>query len=140
MLLCYKLRILLIDVFISFLFFQLLQRLRDKPHEYACIGCEQKVSDHETIFESRESRRRRGAAVDESYIPLHDNAYLTSQAIEGKGKLGGRARPPVRGIKNGPAASYSSSSSSPGAGHEISRRVDDDAFKSCAESSADRYK
>ena len=90
------------------------QRLRTKPHEYACIGCEQKVSDHETIFETRESRLRRGANIDHAYIPLSDNDYLTSQVIEGKGKLGGRARRPALGnnprtgtslpaIKNSPA-------------------------------------
>ena len=90
------------------------QRLRTKPHEYACIGCEQKVTDHETIFETRESRLRRGANIDHAYIPLSDNDYLTSQVIDGKGKLGGRARRPVLGnnphcstslpaIKNSPA-------------------------------------
>jgi hypothetical protein len=48
------------------------QRVRDTPEEYCCIGCEQKVSDHETIFESRATRMSRGAAVDETYLPLAD--------------------------------------------------------------------
>jgi hypothetical protein len=48
------------------------QRVRDTPEEYCCIGCEQKVSDHETLFESRATRMSRGAAVDEAYIPLAD--------------------------------------------------------------------
>ncbi len=45
------------------------QRVREKPHEYACIGCEQAVSNHETIFETRNARTRRGAKVDNAYIP-----------------------------------------------------------------------
>jgi hypothetical protein len=53
------------------------QRVRDTPEEYCCIGCEQKVSDHETLFE-RATRMSRGAAVDEAYIPLAD---LSQQSI-----------------------------------------------------------
>lgn len=34
------------------------------------MGCEQKVSDHETLFENRATRASRGAVVDEDYIPL----------------------------------------------------------------------
>ena len=86
-----------IDIFFitNIVFITYPQRLREKPHEYACIGCEQKVSDHETIFESRESRTRRGAYVDRAYVPLSDNEFLTEQVIEGKGKVGGRVRGPA---------------------------------------------
>jgi hypothetical protein len=48
------------------------KRVRLQPAEYACIGCNLKITDHETIFETKEDRISRGAAVDESYIPLHD--------------------------------------------------------------------
>ena len=71
------------------------QRIQEKPHEYVCIGCDQKVSNHETIFESRKTREDRGAAVDSSYIPLIDNTFLTSQVLEGKGRIGGTVRPRV---------------------------------------------
>lgn len=46
------------------------QRIREQPDNYACIGCELRVSEHETVFESRKGRINRGAKVDEHYIPL----------------------------------------------------------------------
>jgi hypothetical protein len=45
--------------------------VRSNPHEYACIGCEQKLSNHETIFETRKMRVARGATVDEEYYPFY---------------------------------------------------------------------
>lgn len=104
-----------------------IQRIREKPHEYVCIGCEQKVSDHETVFESRKMRVERGAAVDSSYIPLIDNIFLTSQVLEGKGKIGGIAR--TRAITEDPNPFKSSNKS---AGGEDS--------SSCASSTAVRYR
>jgi hypothetical protein len=84
------------------------QRIREKPAEYCCLGCDQKVSDHETVFESRDTRKQRGAAVDGAYVPLSDNRYLTEQVIKGKGRIGGRTRaPPTKtpSITNGPRIS-----------------------------------
>lgn len=52
------------------IFYFNLQRVRTNPHEYACIGCEASVADHETVFESRAGRLLRGAAVDADYVPL----------------------------------------------------------------------
>ncbi len=46
--------------------------MRANPDEYACIGCNLKLSDHETLFETRDMRQLRGAAVNEEYIPLAD--------------------------------------------------------------------
>ena len=46
--------------------------MRRSPADYVCIGCDRKVSDHETQFETRAMRIRRGAAVDEDYRPLAD--------------------------------------------------------------------
>lgn len=53
------------------------------------------MSDHETIFETRKTRAARGAAVDNLYIPLIDNDFLTSQVLESKRRIDGIARPPV---------------------------------------------
>lgn len=49
-----------------------IKRVRSAPGEYACIGCDQKLSDHETMFETRNQRIRRGAAVDDDYRPMID--------------------------------------------------------------------
>lgn len=35
------------------------KRVQSNPDEYACIGCDLKITDHETIFETRERRRQR---------------------------------------------------------------------------------
>lgn len=69
------------------------ERVRQNPHEYCCIGCEQKISDHETIFETRGMRVDRGAAVDEAYVPLSEHRVLTEQVLEGRAPIGGRKRP-----------------------------------------------
>lgn len=50
--------------------FFILQRVRQLPDEYACVGCNLKLSDHECLFESRADRVARGAATDQAYIPL----------------------------------------------------------------------
>ena len=57
-------------------------RVRNSPHEYCCIGCDQKISDHETIFETRAMRYERGAAVDEAYMPLAEHPQLSAQGNE----------------------------------------------------------
>lgn len=48
------------------------KRVRQIPDDYACVGCNLKLTDHETLIETREDRIARGAAVDENYIPLHE--------------------------------------------------------------------
>ena len=52
----------------------LIQRVRQIPSDYVCIGCDRKVSDHETVFETRAMRLQRHAAVDEDFRPLMDFA------------------------------------------------------------------
>ncbi len=42
------------------LFFHSLQRVQSNPEEYACIGCDLKITDHETMFETRQQRLSRG--------------------------------------------------------------------------------
>lgn len=44
--------------------------MKHNPADYVCIGCDLKVSDHETLFETRAMRVRRSAPVDEFYRPL----------------------------------------------------------------------
>jgi hypothetical protein len=88
------------------------QRVRSLPHEYCCIGCEQKISDHETIFETRAMRIERGAAVDEAYVPLHEHRLLTEQVLEGAAPIGGRKRPAPRLLAKDASASASASASS----------------------------
>jgi len=51
------------------------------PSEYACIGCDVSVAEHETIFETRESRLTRGAKVDDNYIPLNDMVNIRERAL-----------------------------------------------------------
>lgn len=41
--------------------------------------------------------------MDNSYIPLNDNAYLTDQVIKGNGTVGGRAR----GVRSLPSSTAS---------------------------------
>lgn len=51
------------------------------PSEYACIGCDVSVAEHETIFETRVSRLTRGAKVDDDYIPLSDMVHIRERAL-----------------------------------------------------------
>ena len=69
------------------------QRVRQAPHDYCCIGCEQKISDHETVFETRDMRVARGAAVDDAYLPLADEPALADMVLRGGAPVGGRLRP-----------------------------------------------
>eukprot|EP01038_Epipyxis_sp_PR26KG_P006740 gene6740-9235_t len=75
-------------------------RIRQNPADYCCIGCNQKVSEHETLFETRDTRLSRGAMIDDAYIPLNDYSKLSNQVINGNAPIGGKVRPipkaPVR--------------------------------------------
>lgn len=51
-------------------------RVQQYPHEYACIGCDTKVSEHETVFERECDRLHRGAPVGEMYRPLAEQPTL----------------------------------------------------------------
>lgn len=51
------------------------------PGEYACIGCDISVAEHETIFETRVSRLTRGAKIDDDYIPLSDMVNIRERAL-----------------------------------------------------------
>jgi hypothetical protein len=50
------------------------QRVRSNPDEYACVGCNLKVTDHETLIETRDQRlaRHPDAKIDEDYYPLDE--------------------------------------------------------------------
>jgi hypothetical protein len=49
------------------------------PHDYVCIGCEQLVSEHETVIESAGDRIRRDAPIGLQYVPLADNPQLAAR-------------------------------------------------------------
>lgn len=61
--------------------------MQQNPEEYSCIGCDLKVSDHETCFETRKQRAQRGALIDESYIPLQDCPELQEVVLDGKAEV-----------------------------------------------------
>jgi len=67
------------------------------PTDYACIGCDVSVADHETIFETRESRIARRATVDDAYIPLSDMVNIRERAMmsgsKGPSSTGDNHRP-----------------------------------------------
>eukprot|EP01040_Poterioochromonas_malhamensis_P006572 gene6573-7076_t len=48
------------------------RRVRQHPEEYACVGCNLKVTDHETLIEVEADRIARNAAVGPAYIPLQE--------------------------------------------------------------------
>lgn len=89
------------------------ERVRAVPEDYCCLGCEQKVSDHETVFEYRTDRVARGGAVEEAYVPLSDNPWLTNQVLGdggGREEKGSYARPRRIGPSSGSGSkSYSGS-------------------------------
>jgi hypothetical protein len=57
------------------------KRVQRAPHEYACTGCNLKITDHETLFETRAQRKVRHAdcKVDESYLPLNDYRHARDE-------------------------------------------------------------
>jgi hypothetical protein len=66
------------------------------PSEYACIGCDISVAEHETIFETRASRLMRGAKIDDDYIPLSDMVNIRERAL-----MGGSSRiQPMQPVNN----------------------------------------
>ena len=77
-----------------------MQRVRETPSEYCCIGCEQKVSDHETLFENRSTRISRGAAVDEAYMPLSDHNITAPVSVPGEGEEQDDHAADMAGIRN----------------------------------------
>lgn len=64
------------------------------PHDYACIGCNLKVSDHETLIETRDQRisRHPEAKVDDAYIPLHEYRAAYHRSDDGGIELTSEAR------------------------------------------------
>lgn len=45
-------------------------RVRKSPHEYACLNCNAKIPDHETVFETERARRDAGRPVGDAFAPL----------------------------------------------------------------------
>lgn len=59
-----------------------IQRVRQHPNEYACIGCNLPVTEHEVIYESEYARISRGAAVGDAYRPLYDMPDIRQQLLD----------------------------------------------------------
>jgi hypothetical protein len=66
---------------------------------YACIGCDGRGDQHETVFETESERVIASLPVGEAYRPLSESPYLMQQVLEGakrtefKGAKAGRAEP-----------------------------------------------
>jgi len=69
---------------------------------YACLGCDGRGDQHETVFETESERVLAGLPVGEAYRPLGESPYLLQQVLEGakrtefkgaKGAKGGGALP-----------------------------------------------
>ena len=61
-------------------------RVRAKPHEYACIGCDVKVSDHGVFVEAEADRRAAGLPVGGAFKPLAESPALRQVVFGSKGK------------------------------------------------------
>ena len=50
---------------------------------FACIGCDGRGDQHETVFETESERVMAKLPVGEAYRPLRDSPYLLQQVLEG---------------------------------------------------------
>ncbi len=65
------------------------ERVRARPHDYACVGCDHKIADHVVLIESEQERARAGLTVGKAYMPLSDSPVL-QQIVLGGGAAVGR--------------------------------------------------
>lgn len=65
------------------------ERIRQRPHEYACITCDQRVSDHEVIIEFVKDRSKAGLPVGKAFLPLSESAKLQRVVFGDVGIRGG---------------------------------------------------
>lgn len=63
-------------------------RVRQRPHEYACITCDSRVSDHVVVIESAETRRASGQSVGPAFLPLRESRVLQHVVFGGDGPTG----------------------------------------------------
>lgn len=66
-------------------FMTICKRVQAHPEDYACIGCNLKLDDHETVWETRDDRLLRHAAVDTSYVPLEDYRAMLAADVDPSG-------------------------------------------------------
>mmetsp|Transcript_26422 Transcript_26422/g.54097 ORF Transcript_26422/g.54097 Transcript_26422/m.54097 type:complete len:378 (+) Transcript_26422:208-1341(+) len=59
------------------------QRVRAKPQEYACVGCDSKVSDHVVVVEDEAQRRQAGLSTGGAFMPLAESVPL-QEAVFGQ--------------------------------------------------------
>jgi hypothetical protein len=72
-------------------------RLRVSPHDYACIGCDRRVSEHSIHIESTRDREARGLSTGAAFLPLTESPLLQSMVLGTAGPRGGASRgPPLR--------------------------------------------
>ena len=57
------------------------KRVRRAPEEYSCIGCDKRVSEHETVFEPEAARRAAGRAVGPAFVPLAESPALQQMVL-----------------------------------------------------------
>lgn len=65
--------------------------------DYACITCDGRQTDHETLFELAEERAAAGKPTGEAFRPLAESSYLQERVIGPGGRGGGRGRGRGRG-------------------------------------------
>lgn len=51
-------------------------RVSKNPHDYACIGCDSRVSDHTIVIETTEQRMAAGLPVGQDFMPLNESPSL----------------------------------------------------------------
>jgi predicted nucleic acid-binding Zn-ribbon protein len=56
-------------------------RVRKNPQDYACLNCDQKVSDHEAVFETERARSDAGRPVREAFAPLASTPQLQALVL-----------------------------------------------------------
>lgn len=61
-------------------------RVRKSPHEYACLNCNAKIPDHETVFETERARRNAGRPVGDDFAPLAATPQLQQLVLGDKAR------------------------------------------------------
>jgi hypothetical protein len=56
-------------------------RVRERPTEYCCIGCDRLVTEHEVFIETEAERREKGLAVGRAYMPLSESPMLQDMIL-----------------------------------------------------------
>ena len=60
------------------------KRILSDPSNYACMGCDRKVTDHETLFETESERIAAGKSTGGAFYPLSEFPELNALVFEGR--------------------------------------------------------